>query len=458
MKIFKFSCINLWCTKNLVDTQYLLGRIFTLTETEPDYDLKYFTDAYDQDVDFVFLNTCGFLSSGRQEMMAEIEDLLAQDKKIIILWCGAQYFQTFKEADVWKDADAKEEFKEWKAMLKNKNIMLLSWKDFDIFALKKIYDGKQKSKFGKFEFSESPRAYTNSLQWFEYLKIAEGCSTCCTFCIIPKIRWKQRSLEMAKILNEVENMVKSGIKEIILISQDTSRYGEDLYGKPMILDLLEQIENINWNFKYRVLYLYPDLIDLDTIARLKKFKKMVPYFDIPLQHISAGLLKKMWRKYDPSKVTEILENIRKSRKDAFIRTNFIIWFPGETEKDNQDLIDFIGKWYFDNIALFEYHDEPLAASSQLPNKVDWKEINKRFRKVKTVMEKVIDEKNELRIAKEQKWFVVDIVEKKGEVKIIVRPWLHTPEVDPYDEIGDEEILSKKSRIKIWDLIEYKISL
>lgn len=281
---------------------------------------------------------------------------------------------------------------------------------------------------------------------------------------------------MAKILNEVENMVKSGIKEIILISQDTSRYGEDLYGKPMILDLLEQIENINWNFKYRVLYLYPDLIDLDTIARLKKLKKMVPYFDIPLQHISAGLLKKMGRKYDPSKVTEILENIRKSRKEAFIRTNFIIWFPGETEKDNQDLIDFISKWYFDNIALFEYHDEPLAASSQLPNKVEGKEINKRFRKVKTVMEKVIDEKNELRIAKEQKWFVVDIITRKQisgkttkwnawtlgrwdvETVLIVRPWLHTPEVDPYDEISDEEILSKKSRIKIWDLIEYKISL
>ena len=177
-------------------------------------------------------------------------------------------------------------------------------------------------------------------------------------------------------------MIANGIKEIILIAQDTTRYGNDIYGKPKLLDLLKKLDAVKGDFTYRLLYLYPDIVTLNQIKALKKLKKFIPYFDIPLQHISSPVLKKMGRFYDEEYITTFLDQIKKSFPTRFIRTNLIIGFPGETKKDFEKLMKFVDETNFDNIALFEYHDEPMAASSKLGNKVDDDEIRARFTQIR----------------------------------------------------------------------------
>lgn len=309
--------------------------------------------------------------------------------------------------------------------------------------------------FKYFKFSNSPRAYTNAEFWFEYLKIAEWCDNHCTFCIIPKLRWKQKSLPIDKILIEIHNMINSGIQEIILIAQDTTTYWRDLYGESKLFELLENIEKIKCDFKYRLLYLYPDIITIKELKRLTKFKKFIPYFDIPLQHISSPILKRMWRFYDEQKIYQLLDFIKKEFPISFIRTNFIIWFPGETNEDHKKLLDFIKLEYFDNIALFEYHDEPFATSSKLDNKVPDNIIRKRFTQTKQLVNRQLINLENNRKWKEKVWYIMDFMYDE----ITVRPELHAPEIDPYDKIKLDQIIWKyweNPELEIWDLIKYKI--
>ena len=239
-----------------------------------------------------------------------------------------------------------------------------------------------------FQRPENARAYTNIDLGFEYLKIAEGCNNHCSFCIIPKIRGKQTSLPIETLVEESKNLISAGAKELILIAQDSTRYGVDLYGKAQLFELLEAIDQIEADFHYRVLYLYPDLLTKKHLERLTKLEKFIPYFDLPLQHASPKILKAMGRFYNHDMTLELLEFIKQQFPERFIRTNFIIGFPGETEEDFQLLMDFIQQDWFENIALFEYHDEPLAASSQLPHKVDAQIIRKRFLAAKKLVDQL----------------------------------------------------------------------
>ena len=458
---FNFSSLNLGCTKNLVDTQFLLWKFFELWWNNKNYNLNYFTDPFEKNVEFVFLNTCGFISSGRQEMFETIQKLLKKNKKIYLLWCGLQYF-------LWKNLkDEKKEKWETKIfdeLVQNKNIFFLSWEDFEKITIQDLVKWYSSKKFDDFKYVDNSRAYTNSAYGFEYLKIAEWCNNNCSFCIIPKIRGKQKSLPMEKIIDEVTNMVKFWIKEIIFIAQDSTRYWIDLYWKPSLFELLKKIDKIPWKFMYRILYLYPDVVTLKQLKNLTKLKKFIPYFDIPLQHISSPVLKRMWRFYDEKYIYNFLDFINKNFKTKFIRTNLIIWFPWETEKDFKALCEFVQKYRFDNIALFEYHDEPLAQSSKLDWKINYHLIHKRFIKLKKLIEKLKietwkdDGQNFI-----QQWFVMGFKNKSVKswksVKSVVRPWLNAPEIDPYVEIDQNKIISvnwKKNykQINIWDLVVY----
>jgi ribosomal protein S12 methylthiotransferase len=198
------------------------------------------------------------------------------------------------------------------------------------------------------------------------------------------------------ILKEAENMIKNGIQEIILIAQDTTRYGYDRFGKSVLLTLLKKLDKIPGDFRYRLLYLYPDIMTTSHIKEMKKLKKFIPYFDIPLQHISSSVLKKMGRFGDEVSIKKFIDQIKDSFPVRFIRTNLIIGFPGETKQDFEKLVKFVEETKFDNIALFEYHDEPLAASSKLPNKVDNHEIRKRFTKMRQLVNKQLLENEHAR--------------------------------------------------------------
>lgn len=379
-----FSFINLGCTKNLVDTQFLLGRIL---ERRPDQ-FFYAVDPFSDEVELVFLNTCGFISSGRQEMFHTMKKLLRKKKKICLLGCAVQYFEKLVKDACLSDAETQE----WETLKSHPGLTFLSWSElanFEPSLLEKPLIAGEEQLFdgSDFQWQENARAYTNSELGFEYLKIAEGCNNHCSFCIIPTIRGKQRSLSLEAVIAEARNLIASGVRELILIAQDSTRYGVDLYGKSQLFELLEGIDALEGDFHYRVLYLYPDLLTKKHLERLTKLKKFIPYFDLPLQHASPKILKAMGRFYDHQMTLELLDFIEGHFPERFVRTNFIIGFPGETEEDFQALMDFIRGDWFENIALFEYHDEPLAASSLLPDKVEAKTIRKRFLEAK----KLVDE-------------------------------------------------------------------
>lgn len=452
MKKLNFSFINLGCNKNLVDTQFLLWNIFSIAWNNPNYEVDYINDPYDDEVEYVFLNTCGFISSGREEMFEEIDKLLNAWKKIYLLGCALQYFETNLSSTI----EVLVEQEQRNRILKNQNIHILSRSDWNNISVEQIFNWYDSKKFWESPIFNGIRAYTNIDYWFEYLKIAEWCNNHCTFCIIPKIRWKQKSLPIEDVVKQAQELVNNGAKEIILLAQDTNRYWLDLYGKSMLFELLEELEKIDWDFIYRILYLYPDILTLKHLEKLKNLKKFIPYFDIPLQHINPEILKRMWRFYDKNHILKLLDFINKNFKEKFVRTNIIVWFPWETEKEFDELCDFL-KWYhFDNVALFEYHDEPLAESSKLDNKVDGNEIHRRFEILKWIINneewKIKNEKqNEV-------WYIMWFEWEEENPIIFVRPRLHAPEIDEYDRIKLKNIkwiFSDDENLDIWSKILYK---
>lgn len=441
MQQLNFSLINLWCTKNLVDSQYFLWRLFDISLKTPEYQLNYFTDPFDTQTNIVFLNTCGFISSGRDEADETVKKLLKAKKIVYLMGCAVQYYKRLVK-------------EQW-----IKNVHYLSRGDLNTINLKNIVQWYDSTTYGDFEFAPWPRVYTNLEQKFEYLKIAEWCDNHCTFCIIPAIRWKQQSLTIEKNLAEAKNMIASWIKEIILIAQDTTRYGTDLYGEPRLLELLKKLDAIPWDFTYRLLYLYPDIVTLNQIKQLKKLKKFIPYFDIPLQHSSSPVLKRMGRFYDEGYIIKFLDQIKKSFPIRFIRTNLIIWFPGETDKDFEKLLKFVDETKFDNIALFEYHDEPMAASSKLQNKVDDHIIRTRFTKIRQLVNKQLLEHEQIRKWIQEMGYIMEIWKDGNVEKLTVRPWLHCPEIDEYDEISLEKVIGtyeNKDELDVGDKILYTV--
>lgn len=189
-------------------------------------------------------------------------------------------------------------------------------------------------------------------------------------------------------------MLDQGISEIEIICQDTTRYGTDIYGEPKLFDLLEAIEAIPSDFRFRLFYLYPDNLTFSHLERLTKLKKFLPYFDIPFQHYSASVLKRMGRFYDQEHIAKLLQYIRENFKGSFIRTSFIVGFPGESDTDFKELLDFARREKFESVGVFQYHDEPLAASSKLDGKVDDVTTKSRMKELSIVLNAVYDEYTE----------------------------------------------------------------
>lgn len=437
MKKFRFSAVNLGCNKNMVDLEFVIWEILKLSNT---YKIEYYEEPEDSSVEYVIINTCGFLSTSRKEAEQTIKYYDGLGKKLIIIWC---YLEV-------KDDDFLSKIKEYQT---------INFKDFPeissiIFNKEKkdLKDKIQKSKKAFIWKWDETRAYFNAPFGYEYLKIAEWCDNKCTFCIIPQIRWSQTSRQMEDILNEVKLMIENGISEIIIIAQDTTRYGTDLYKEPKLMELLEKIENLKWDFKFRLLYMYPDNLTLSNIEKLKKFKKFIPYFDIPFQHISENILKKMARFYDKQHIFNMLDSIKTTFPESHIRTSFIVWFPGETEADFVELKDFITKYEFDSVALFEYHDEPLATSSKLEDKISHEVAISRIQELDKIINAIYAKK-----AKQDKWKTftgyVTWAESK---KILVRRELRAPEIDEMDKVKPENIKTKKKELEIGDKVEYAV--
>ncbi len=455
MQKFHFSVINLWCNKNLVDLEFLVWTIFEKKSSE--FDIQFFLDPEMEEVEYLIINTCWFLSSSREEAEETISYYDSLWKKIIVMWCYVEV----------KD-------EEFLLGLKNLVTVLPHNKSSDldiIFKWDNIKTLKEKIKISKDNIFKDylkwlsksnldkkaflwtwldNRAYFNVDLWYEFLKIAEWCDNNCTFCIIPSIRWRQISRSFEDIVLEVEKMISMWVKEIQIIAQDLTRYWTDLYWEPKLVELLEKIDEIPWNFKYRLYYVYPDMLSLSHIEKLGKLKKMLPYFDIPFQHISPKILKRMWRFYNEEHIYALLDKIKEVFPNAFIHTNFIVWFPGEEVGDVEKLKEFIIKYEFDSISMFGYHDEKLATSSKLDQKIPDREIERRTIELSKIINKIYDKKELLRKNTNQVWYIADILEKS----VVVRPEIKAPEIDEYDTIKFDKIISWN--IDIWEKIEYKL--
>ena len=253
-----------------------------------------------------------------------------------------------------------------------------------------------------------------------------------------------------------EDLLEQWIQELIIVAQDTMRYWTDFSSKSQLLPLLHELDKLPYDFKYRILYLYPDILTLKQLEDFASLKKFVPYFDIPLQHISPKLLKSMWRFYDDKMIHTLLKWIRKMFPESFIRTNIIIWFPWETDEDMQLLKQFLDEDYFDNIALFEYHDEPLALSSTFDNKVAYDTIHERFLTIRKQVYTLLNAREKKRKDKKQIWFVEWVEEYKGCIYLTIRPEINCPEIDPVDEVKLENVLQcfDWDEIDIWSKVEY----
>lgn len=456
----------------MVDLEFAIGEILKYSDRAQ---IEYIEDPEDDTTDYVLVNTCGFLSSARQESEETLAYYDSLGKKLILMGCYVSVKDDAFLASL-KNLVSIVPFMSYSVI---EELVLGKKSKFNLSAIVKAKQAHKQSKEktlsnylasieapgkGKKAFvwrGDEVRAYMHAPFGYEYLKVAEGCDNNCTFCIIPTIRGRQTSRSIESIITEVWVMLDQGIQEIQIISQDTTRYGTDLYEDAKLIELLQHIDTRIDDFilknkpatipTYRVYYLYPDILTLDHLSKLKELKHFLPYFDIPFQHASENILKLMGRHYDRAHIDTFIEYIRAHFPASFIRTSFIIGFPGETDADFQILLDFVQKYQFESVGIFEYHDEPLAASSKLPNKVDESIAKNRIKEITPILNAVYDAKLALRKNTKQVGYIMDIKDST----IIIRPEMAAPEIDDYDEIRIEKI-SPKER-EIGQKVEYTLS-
>lgn len=367
----KIHFTSLGCARNLVDTEVMLGMVL-----KAGYQI---TDQLDQ-ADFLVVNTCGFLASARQESMDSVNSLFQEkkaDAKVIVAGCMVQ---KHKE-------QLKERFPHIHYFLGSGDVEKI------LEAINATSPGEAISNARSYlEWGEVPRQLSTP-KHYAYLKIAEGCAKQCAFCIIPKIKGRLRSKPMPQILKEFRALISQGVKEVILIAQDLGDYGKDLVDKQGLENVISLLLSEKRNFWLRLLYLYPDEITDGLIDLLARDKRICRYLDMPIQHISNRILKAMKRKTSKEQIIETIEKLRKNLPDVVIRTSLMVGFPGETEEDVDELIEFIQKHPIDHIGIFKYSCEEQSASAKIEGHIAEEIKQARFDRLAKVQIEVTAQRN-----------------------------------------------------------------
>lgn len=416
--------INLGCPKNTVDAECMLSYFnnFVLTNSP-------------EKADIIIINTCGFLKKARDESEKAIKDMLSikqKNKKLKIIVTGCSV-EKEKEKLIKKYRD------------------VYAWVGVNDFTrIKKII--KKGGKFlrgNSFIYSAKDRKMLlNGIS--AYVKIAEGCNKKCSFCLIPQIKGKFRSRKIGDIVKEIKVLIKSGVKEINLISQDTSYFGVDIYKKKALIDLIKKIlKSIKKFFWLRIMYLYPDISIINgLIDIMKKDKRVCRYFDIPLQHINDKILKSMKRGYNKKYVLKMLKIIKSKIPDAIIRSTFIVGYPKEGKKEFNELLDFVKMGLIDKVGVFKYSDEQGTEAYLLKGKNTKNIISKRNKILIIASKKICDYNNKKLINKVLKCLIVG---QKSEKILLCRTEGNAPDIDEYIEIENVDGL------KPGDFCEIKIN-
>lgn len=373
--MLKVGLISLGCAKNLVDSEMILGALnlskFQIVNSV-------------EESDIVIVNTCGFIEASKEESIEQILDVCKTGKKVVVTGCLVErYLDELKSAIP-------------------EVVLWIPIREYSHFSekIEELIEGKQKV--------ESLNPFNRMLStppWMAYLRISEGCNNCCAYCAIPLIRGHFKSRPFDSVILEAKLLAENGIKELVLISQDTTRYGSDLKEKKSIVDLLKEINKIEGFSSIRLLYLYPDEITPELIDYIAKTPKIAPYFDIPFQHSSTPVLKAMLRRGGHEEYQNLIDTIREKIPHAILRTTYIVGFPGETDDDFVDLVSFTKHNKFDHMGAFKYSREDGTKAYDYKDQISDALKAGRLHKIMDVQKKISYEVNKTHIGEVMHGFV-----------------------------------------------------
>ncbi len=377
---YKVALVSLGCPKNQVDAEAMLyslsvdGFVIGVEEAE---------------ADAIIINTCGFIEDAKNEAIENILDAAkfkeeGNLKALVVTGCLAERYRD----------DITREIPEVDAVVgigSNKDIAEI---------VKKAIEGNKGNFYGEKDALDlNAKRILGGYPFSAYIKISDGCNNCCTYCAIPEIRGKMRSRKIEDVVEEAKTLAENGVKELVVVAQDTTAYGQDIYGEPKIAELLLElckIDGIHW---IRTLYTYPEHLSDKLIKTVKENEKLVKYFDIPLQHVNEDILRRMNRKGNKETISALIKKLRSEIEDVTIRTTFITGFPGETEEQFAELHEFIKETRFDRLGCFAYSPEEDTPAAAFENQIDEQTKQDRAELIMSDQMEIAAKKNEEKIGK-----------------------------------------------------------
>lgn len=376
--MYKISMVSLGCPKNQVDAEMMLYSLRQAGfEISPE----------EAEADAIIINTCGFIEDAKAEAIENILEASRYKsegncKALIVTGCLAERYRDDVTAEI-PEVDV------CVGIGGNDNIAEI---------VKNAIEGEKQNYYGeKDALNLNGKRILGGYPFWTYLKVADGCDNCCTYCAIPKIRGRMRSRKLEDCIAEAKELAENGVKELIVVAQDTTAYGTDIYGKPMLAELLKElckIEGLHW---IRTLYTYPDKITDELLDVIASEEKLVPYLDIPLQHVNGEILKKMNRKGDKESLTALINKIRAKIPNITLRTTLITGFPGETEEQFSEMAQFVKEMRFDRLGCFTYSAEEGTLASEFENQVPQQTKVSRMENIMDMQMTIAGEKNEEKI-------------------------------------------------------------
>lgn len=415
----KVNIITMGCSKNIADSEHVAGHLRKAG-------VEVYFDREKSDCDVVVVNTCGFIGDAKEESVnviveqAEIKRRGRRHRRLVVVGCLVERYREelageLPEVDAWYGVH------QWGELVRG---------------LEAEYHDKLETE----RLQSTPRHYA-------YLKISEGCNRCCSYCAIPLIRGKHISRPMEEILDEAKKMVADGAKELIVIAQDTTYYGMDLYGERKLGELLERLATESGAQWIRLHYTYPAAFPDDAIEAIAKHENICKYIDIPLQHINSKILASMRRGTDKEETLELLKHMRERIPNVAIRTTLIVGYPGEGDKEFEELKDFVRKQRFARLGVFAYSAEEGTAANELGDPIDEDEKQRRVDEIMELQEHISLEKNEARIGT----IVSVLIDRTEGEYYIGRTEQDSPEVD------DEVLVVSNKKLKVGEFYNVKIT-
>ena len=458
----KVGFVSLGCSKNLVDTEMMIGLF-----KKNNYEIV----NEPQNADIIVINTCGFIESAKEEAINTILEMAEYKKKnckfLIVTGCLTERYKedlikSLPEVDLFiKFSEYDTIWEQITQLINNKN----NAKTINLIENETNNNNEEQRITIENHINTNERLdFLNRVistgKNYAYLRIAEGCNNFCTFCAIPYIRGRFTSRKIEDILEEAKLLANKGYKELIIIAQDTSKYGVDIYKKSMLAELLHKISKIEGIKWIRFLYTYPETITEDLIQEVKNNDKICKYFDIPMQHISNSILKKMNRKSTGESIRKLITKLREEIPNVVIRSTLMVGFPGETEEDFEELYEFV-KWAkLDKLGCFTYSKEEGTVAYKMENQIHPMTKKKRYNKIMALQKNISEENMKKHIGKTLKVLVestqVNVKNSKNSYECIGRTYMDVPDIDGVIYIKGKAEPNTFVNCKVTDFREYDL--